>query len=901
MKACHETFVKSFLQNYNDYKKYWNYEDGCVLKGCIDLYQATGDSTYRDFVMKYLESRVMPDGTIPTFDTAKFNIDSINCGKALYFALDETGDERYRKAIDFHMERLQKHPRCECGNFWHKESYPYQIWLDGLYMAQPFYMEWEQRFDKNAHLQDITTQFKNVRKYLYDEEKHLSYHAFDEKKVQPWCNKETGKSPNFWLRSMGWYLMALVDCIGLCNEELYEHVRALIDLYRESIRGILPYADPETGLFYQVIDYPKKPDNYLETSGSAMIIYALLKGVRLGIIDGEKYLPVAMRAFESLEKTKLREENGAWHLGDICSVAGLGPGEKRDGSVAYYLSEPIVDDDSKGVGPYMMALAEYEKAEPARYGVGCIWQGDNHADENVGPLEVLFTSGRSVTLCLQDGGLYTPKGSYRMEISGKDAGAWETATISVFGLIPDTHYTIKAVEADGKVFASVSFRTKKETVSLNVLRFGAVGDGVHDDTPAIQAAINCCPAGGRVLIPAGDYKVMPLFMKSHTTVEIQKGATLHLCDDRKLLPIMPGMVESTDTTDEYSFASWEGNPMDSFASMITGYDQEDISLIGEGVLDGCGNWDNWWGNHRVRRVAWRPRMVFVVRCKGFTMQGLSVKNSPAWNLQPYFSQELKFLNVKINAPADSPNTDGFDPESCKGILFSGVHFSVGDDCIALKSGKIYMGAKYATPCEDIAITHCLMEDGHGGVTAGSEMAGGIKNVFIRDCLMRNTDRGLRLKTRRGRGRNAVIDNIVFENVVMENVGTPLVANERYFCDPDGKSEYVQTTAPQPVDERTPCIGSITFRNVQATGVACAAYLIGLPEKPIEHMMMENVSITCGKDRVPMAPAMANGVEVCSRKGIVAQNVERITLKNVTLSGYEGEEIEAENVAVIDRA
>jgi len=357
-------FVAQYLERYQDYKTYWNYEDGCVLKGCADLFAATGEAAYRDFVLRYLEKRVTAEGTIPSYPEDKYNIDSTNCGKALFFAYDQTGEERYRKAADYLTERLVHHPRCQCGNFWHKEIYPEQIWLDGLYMAQPFRVEYDMRFGGRKDAADVAGQFQNVRKYLWDDEKHLYYHACDLAKQQPWANKETGKSPNFWLRSMGWYLMALIDCVDKMDERLYEHYRALIDLFREAIRGIVPYADPETGLYYQVIDRADVAGNYLETSGSAMVIYALFKGVRLGVLDGEKYLPIARRAFDSLVREKLhRDEEGRWHLGGICAVAGLGPGEKRDGSVAYYLSEPVVDDDAKGVGPFLMAWSEQMRAD----------------------------------------------------------------------------------------------------------------------------------------------------------------------------------------------------------------------------------------------------------------------------------------------------------------------------------------------------------------------------------------------------------------------------------------------------------------------------------------------------------------------------------------------------------
>ncbi len=359
------------------------------------------------------------------------------------------------------------------------------------------------------------------------------------------------------------------------------------------------------------------------------------------------------------------------------------------------------------------------------------------------------------------------------------------------------------------------------------------------------------------------------------------------------------MILSTDETEDLNLGSWEGSAQDMFAAYISGNGVKDVVIYGEGVLDGQGDKSDWWVNHRTKRGAWRPRMLFLNDCENVTVQGLTFCNSPAWNLQPYFSRDLRFLNIHVTAPADSPNTDGFDPESCTGILLAGAHFSTGDDCIAIKAGKLYMGATYRTPTSQMEVSHCLMENGHGGMTCGSEMAGGVNHVYLHDCIMRNTDRGLRIKTRRGRGEQGVIDEIVFENVVMENVGTPYVVNCLYFCDPDGRTGYVQSREKQPVDGRTPRIGRICFRNVTATGVACAGYFLGLPEQPIECVEMEHVSITCGEDAKPMVPAMANGVPRVSRKGLVAINVARVVMHDVTIAGQDGVKLECENVGEVE--
>ncbi len=504
-------------------------------------------------------------------------------------------------------------------------------------------------------------------------------------------------------------------------------------------------------------------------------------------------------------------------------------------------------------------------------------------------LTTLFTGVRSAAIELDDGGLYQTLRPYALLLNGQIWGKTDTVVTSLFGLWPDTEYTLTVLDGEEEVARTI-FRTAKESFSLNVRDFGAVGDGMHDDTPAIQAAITCCPPDGRVLVPKGRYQVLPLFLKSHMTLEIQAGAELCLATDRNRFPILPGMTLSTDETRDYNLGSWEGNPLDAFASMLCGVDVEDVCVCGQGTLNGCADQADWWPNAKKKLGAYRPRMLFLNRCRNVTLQGLTVKNSPAWNLHPYFSEHLKFLNLTVQAPANSPNTDGFDPESSRDIYLGGMHFSLGDDCIAIKSGKLYMGATYQTPCEDIEISHCLMENGHGGVTVGSEMAGGVRSVRVHHCLMRNTDRGLRIKTRRGRGEHGVIDGIVFDHVKMERVGTPFVVNAMYYCDPDGRSDYVQSRDKQPVDERTPRIGTLAFRQVEATGVSCAGYFLGLPEKPIEHVEMEDVSIACDPDAKPMTPAMACSVEPCIQTGVVALNVDELVMRSVQITGCKGETV-----------
>lgn len=363
MRGRIDQFVGEYLERYQAYQKYWNYEDGCLLMGAKRMYEATSDPFFRDYILRYLSARVLPDGSIPTYITEHDNLDDLNCGKLLFFAIDETGDARYRKALDYHMERLHRHPRCKCGNFWHKDIYPNQIWLDGLYMAQPLYMEYETKYGGMENYPDILQQFANVRTFLRDEKSGLYYHGYDEARVQPWADRESGCSANFWSRAYGWWLIALVDTIEAMNKQVYEGYALLRELLQESVRSLLPHRDPETGLILQIIDRPDLPGNYTESSGSVMAAAAIMKAVRLGLLLEEKYLGVGIDMFESVCRHKLYAgSDGVTRLQDICHVAGLGPGEKRDGSVAYYLSEPISADDAKGVGPFLMAYAEYIRA-----------------------------------------------------------------------------------------------------------------------------------------------------------------------------------------------------------------------------------------------------------------------------------------------------------------------------------------------------------------------------------------------------------------------------------------------------------------------------------------------------------------------------------------------------------
>ena len=370
-------------------------------------------------------------------------------------------------------------------------------------------------------------------------------------------------------------------------------------------------------------------------------------------------------------------------------------------------------------------------------------------------LILVTKTSRSVVVELTDSGKYYTKNQYDIYVNDKKYMESNKVVTSIYDLKPDTDYKIE-VKYDGEEIKAIQVHTDYEFVTLNVREFGAYGDGVHDDTNAIQCAIMSCPPDSRVLVPAGEYKISSIFLKSNLTLELAKGAVLSAYTEREKFPILPGVIESYDEKEEYNLGSWEGNPLDTFSAIVCGINVENVVITGQGTIEGNTSFENWWKDCKIRNIAWRPRLFFINHCSNVTMHGITVQNSPSWTIHPYFSEHLKFIDICIKNPANSHNTDGLDPESCTDVLVLGTYISVGDDCIAVKSGKIYMAERYQVPTSNMIVRQCCMRDGHGAVTVGSEIAAGVKDVHIKDCLFMNTDRGLRVKTRRGRDRKSVV-------------------------------------------------------------------------------------------------------------------------------------------------
>ena len=446
-----------------------------------------------------------------------------------------------------------------------------------------------------------------------------------------------------------------------------------------------------------------------------------------------------------------------------------------------------------------------------------------------------------------------------------------------------------------------AFATENESFRLNVRDFGARGDGKTLDTAAIQAAILCCPPEGTVLIPRGVFYTGALFLKSHITIELAPGAVLLGATDRSLYPILPGVTQAENETDEYYLGIWEGNPLSSFASLLTGVSVNHVSIVGTGVLDANAQNGDWWENPKKKRVAWRPRMLFLNRCEDIRVQGVTFRNSYAWTIHPCFSNRISMIDIKVLNSPDSPNTDGMDIESCDKVDVIGAEISVGDDCIALKSCKLFLGRRLKLPVCNIEVRNCLLKRGHGAIVIGSETSAGVYNITAEQCVFDGTDRGLRIKTRRGRGNLSVIDGIRIKNIRMNHVGTPFVINMFYFCDPDGHSEPVWSKDKKPVDAFTPKVGSLKCENVRCEDCSVAGmFFYGLPEMPIESVEMDHVFIDFSEKAEPGYPDMMDHIRKVKRLGIYANNVKSLRLRNVSVSGSEGDPVIVRHVENIVR-
>lgn len=354
-----QRIAASALAHYDMGQSRWHYKHGLLFKGVYDLWQQTGNGRYWQAITAYADHFVSNSGEIKTYRQDEYNIDNINAGKILFPLYRETGAQRYRLAMGSLREQLRHHPRTNEGGFWHKKIYPYQMWLDGIYMGSVFYAEYAAAFDEPEAFDDIAFQFLTIEKHTRDPQTGLLYHAWDESRQMPWADPITGCSAHFWSRAIGWYVMALVDALDVFPP-VHPACSEFVTILERTLTAVSHYQDKDTGLWWQILDQGDRPGNYLEASGTSMFVYAIAKGVRNGYLD-KKWLPAASRAFSGLQTHLVTiDDKGLVDLNGICSTAGLGGVPYRDGSFEYYVNEPIITNDLHGVGAFLNAAVQFE-------------------------------------------------------------------------------------------------------------------------------------------------------------------------------------------------------------------------------------------------------------------------------------------------------------------------------------------------------------------------------------------------------------------------------------------------------------------------------------------------------------------------------------------------------------
>jgi len=348
----------------------WSYDMGVVLKGFEGVWMNTGDAQYFNDIQSKMDYFIQDDGQIKGYELEEYNIDHVNNGKLVLLLYRVTGKEKYKKAADLLRSQLSTHPRTKEGGFWHKKIYTNQMWLDGLYMGEPFYAEYAMLFHEDTAFNDIANQFIWMENHARDAGTGLLYHGWDESKEQQWADKETGTSPNFWARAMGWYADALVDVLDYFPAD-HSKRPALIGILNRLVTALEKQQDQQTGLWYDVMNYngPGKEKNYFEASASCQFVYAIAKGVRKGYLPADK-IAMAEKGYAGILKQFVKEESGQLNLYGTVKVSGLGGKPYRDGSFTYYMSEPVIVNDAKGIGAFMLASNEMDKLPTLNVGKG---------------------------------------------------------------------------------------------------------------------------------------------------------------------------------------------------------------------------------------------------------------------------------------------------------------------------------------------------------------------------------------------------------------------------------------------------------------------------------------------------------------------------------------------------
>lgn len=413
----------------------------------------------------------------------------------------------------------------------------------------------------------------------------------------------------------------------------------------------------------------------------------------------------------------------------------------------------------------------------------------------------------------------------------------------------------------------------------NVLDYGIVGDGVTNNTKAIRALTDkMTKKGGVLYFPKGEYLTGTIFLHSNTTLTVDPEATILGSNDFDEFPYIEGV---------------EGYTREGHWGLISALDCTNITINGGGVIDARG--EVWWKSGKSDLV--RPRTISFIRCKDVSVTDINIYNSPCWTVHPICCENVVVERVKIQNPYKSPNTDGINPESCKNVKISNCLIDVGDDCVTIKSGTEDDLLQKQYPCEDITITDCVMAHGHGGVVFGSEMSGGVKNVTVRNCVFNNTDRGIRIKTRRFRG--GYVKGLNISNIRMDGVHACITFNTYYNCGVYSMpKEEVFSAEAKEVNGLTPVLSDVKISNIRARNIkGVGIYMYGLPEMPVKNVTIEDVNLDVVGNEEGLHAVLAPDRKLVKGEGIFLENVENIIMENVSVQCTEEELIVKNGIGV----
>lgn len=481
-------------------------------------------------------------------------------------------------------------------------------------------------------------------------------------------------------------------------------------------------------------------------------------------------------------------------------------------------------------------------------------------------MRILFLEANAITLELENDLCYYAEEPFDVYLNGKYYASKLSNVFSIYGLNPNEEYSVKAFDDE------ITFKTlNKKLVEYNTPK------SFSDDSANINEAISKLKSD-EVLCLNGAYNITSLeIFDDNKSIYLGPSCVLIGETDRNKYKIF----EPTDTANGIVLGTWEGRADRAFYSPITVVGAKNIHIYGPGMVDCNANNSDFWIDHRTMRVARRPKGVFIHTSDNVVLEGITVKNTASWNCHPFYSNNVSFIDMRLINPENSPTTDGCDPEACSNVNIIGNYISVGDDCIAIKSSKIELASIYHRPSTNIVIRNNLMAHGHAGVTLGSENSGGINNVFVSQCYFNETDRGLRVKSQRGRGKDAVIENISFDNIYMNAVKTPFVVNAYYKAGNDIVDDRFDMEAHE-VDDKTPRFTTFEFKNIKCVDVAYGVgFFMGLPESKIESVVLKNIEITFNKKAEPGVMAMTHLNERFKGVGFVLRNISNLELDNVT--------------------